>query len=117
MNDERRKIPFFGIVAWSAGVILWNIAGVTLIAQTGIGIRPTASLALAGIIAVTAVQLHLAGRSNGLIFAERSALFAACHSRLRQVSHELLPAVLGTNVSRIRILVVSVQSQEVLRSL
>ena len=68
MNDERRKIPFIGIVAWSAGVILWNIAGVTLIAQTGIGIHPIASLALAGIMGVIAVLLYLAGRFNGMIF-------------------------------------------------
>ncbi|KPK56692.1 MAG: hypothetical protein AMS22_00005 [Thiotrichales bacterium SG8_50] len=50
-------------------------AGVILIAKTGTGIGPRASLNVAGILAVIAVLLYLAARFNGLSFAALSALW------------------------------------------
>ena len=76
MLDKRLRIPLICIVAWISGAILWNVTGVVLIAKAGTGIGPTASLTLAGIMAVIALLLYLAARFNGLVFAVLSALCA-----------------------------------------
>ncbi|KPK18238.1 MAG: hypothetical protein AMJ67_10985 [Betaproteobacteria bacterium SG8_41] len=76
MMDKRLRIPLICVLIWLAGAVLWNVAGVILIAKTGTGIGPTASLTLAGIMGVVAVLLYLAARFNRIGFAILSALCA-----------------------------------------
>jgi hypothetical protein len=76
MIDRGLKAPLIGIVAWIAGCILWNVAGVILISTTGTGIGPTASLTVAGVLVVVTALLYLAARANGLVFAGISGLCA-----------------------------------------
>jgi len=77
MIDQRLKSPLICILAWIVGAALWNVAGVLLIATTGTGIGPTASLTVVGVLAIIAALLYLAARFNSLLFAALSALCAA----------------------------------------
>lgn len=54
MIDKRLELPLVLVLAWLAGAALWNVAGVVLIATTGTGFAPTASLLVVGILAVVA---------------------------------------------------------------
>jgi len=76
MLQPRLKTSLVCIVVWIAGCTLWSVAGVMPVAATGTGIGPTASLGVAGILAVMAVLLYLAARFDGLVFAALSALCA-----------------------------------------
>jgi hypothetical protein len=74
--DKILELPLLLILAWLAGAALWNVAGVVLIAMTGTGFAPTASLLVVGILAAVALLLYLAARSGGIGFAVLAALCA-----------------------------------------
>ena len=81
MIDKILELPLLLILAWLAGAALWNVAGVVLIAMTGTGFAPTASLLVAGILAAVALLLYLAARSGGIGFAVLAALSATRRKR------------------------------------
>lgn len=75
MNEAIGR-PLVGILIWVVGCVVWNVLGVSLLAQGKPGIGPTASLGLAAGIAVVGLLLWLTSRRNLLIFGILSALCA-----------------------------------------
>jgi len=76
MTNASLRLPLFGLLAWIAGCVAWNVVGVALVSQGRPGIGPTASLAIAAGSAVLGLLLFLAARRSPTIFGFLAALCA-----------------------------------------